>query len=118
MVDIEDTGPIVREILENPEKFVGQDICICGEEIPFENVPKVFTKVTGIPAISKTLTEEEFRANFIWMPKNAQDDMFGMYKWFEEYGYYGKTKDWTTGQKLTKLNTFEQWLKNTGWKGE
>ncbi len=118
LVDIDDIGPIVREILENPEKFVGQDICICGEEISFEDVPKVFTKVTGIPAIMKTLTEEEFRTGFKRLPKSAQDDLYNMYKWFEEYGYYGKDKDWTNGQKLTKLNTFEKWLRKTGWKGE
>jgi hypothetical protein len=41
-----------------------------------------------------------------------------MYRWFEEYGYYGKDKDWTNEQKLTKLNTFEEWLKKTGWKDE
>ena len=116
-VDIDDTGPIVREILENPDQFVGQDICICSEEISFEDVPKIFTKVTGIPAIAKTLTEEEFRENIKWLSKNAQDDLFYMYKFFEEYGCYGK-KDWTTGKKLTKLTTWEEWLKKTGWKGE
>jgi hypothetical protein len=62
LIDIEDTGPIIREILNDPEKFVGQDICICGEAIALEDLPKVFMKVTGIPAISKTLTEEEFRS--------------------------------------------------------
>jgi hypothetical protein len=31
------------------------------EEISFEDVSKIFTKVTGIPAVSKTLTAEEFR---------------------------------------------------------
>ncbi|CAF1445282.1 unnamed protein product, partial [Adineta steineri] len=36
----------------------------------------------------------------------------------EEYGYYGKNKDWTNGKQLTHLNTFEQWLKKTGWKGD
>jgi uncharacterized protein YbjT (DUF2867 family) len=118
LVDIDDQGPIVREILENPEKFVGQDVCICSEEISFEDIAKTFTKVTGIPAIAKTLSEEEFRGVIAWLPKPAQDDLFGMYKWFEEFGYYGKDKDWTNGQKLTKLNTFEQWLKKTGWKGE
>ena len=34
-----------------------------------------------------------------------------MYTWFEQYSYYGKDKDWKSGQKLTKLNTFEQWFK-------
>jgi hypothetical protein len=120
LVDIEDTGPIIREILNDPEKFVGQDVCICGESIALEDVPKVFTKVTGIPAISKTLSEEEFRSALkqMQMSKFVQDELVDMYKWFEQYGYYGKDKDWTNGQKLTKLNTVEQWLKKTGWKGE
>jgi hypothetical protein len=117
LTDIDDIGPVVREILENPENFVGEDICICAEEISFEDVPKVFTKVTGIPATAKTLTEEEFRATLNKLSEKGQDDLFSMYKWFEEFGYYGKNKDWTNGQKLTKLNTFEQWLEKTGWKG-
>ena len=41
-----------------------------------------------------------------------------MYGCFEEFGLYGKEKDWTNGQKLTKLNTFEEWLKKSGWKGD
>jgi len=118
LVDIDGIGPIVREILENPEKLVGHDICICSEEISFEGAPKVLTKVTGIPAIMKTLIEEEFRAGLKWFPKSGQDDLYNMYRWFEEYGYFGKNKDWTNGQKLTKLNTFEEWLKKTGWKDE
>ncbi|UJR24453.1 hypothetical protein I4U23_005829 [Adineta vaga] len=107
LVDIDDTGSIVREILEDPEQFVGKDICICSEEIRFEDVSKIFTKVTGIPSISKTLTEEEFRGATSFLPKSAQDDLFYMFKWFEQYGYYGKNKDWTTGKQLTHLNTFE-----------
>lgn len=118
LTDINDMGPLVRKILENPDKYVGQDICMCGEEIAFKDIPKVFTKVTGLPAIAKSLSEQEFRAATSFLPKIAQDDMFNMYKWFEEYGYYGKNKDWKNGQKLTKLNTWEDWLKKTGWKGE
>ncbi|CAF1362970.1 unnamed protein product [Didymodactylos carnosus] len=48
LVDIDDTGPIVVEMLKNPDQYIGPDICICGEEIAFEDVPKVFQKVTGI----------------------------------------------------------------------
>jgi hypothetical protein len=118
LVDINDQGPIVREILKTPEKFVGQIICVCGEAMAFEDIAKTFTKVTGIPAISKTLTAEEFHASLNFLPSHVLDDLLEMYKWFEEYGYYGKEMDWTNGQKLTKLNTFEQWLKKTGWKGE
>lgn len=118
LVDVDNVGSIVREILENPETFVSQVIRVCGEEISFEDIPKTFTKVTGIPAIAKTLTEEEFRESLNWLPKSALDALLDMYKWFEVYGLYKKDTDWTNGQKITKLNTFEEWLEKTGWKGE
>ncbi|CAF3401211.1 unnamed protein product [Rotaria sp. Silwood2] len=75
-------------------------------------------QVTGVPASAKALTEEEYRSNIQFLPKLLQDELFAMFQWFQEHGYYGKDKDWTTGQKVTPLNTFEQWLKKTGWKGE
>ena len=118
MIDIEDTGPIVSAILNDPEKYVGQDICMCGDAIAFSDVPKVFTKVTGVPAVAKTLTEEEYRLGMQFAPKFIQDEFFAMFQWFQDFGYYGKDKDWTTGKKLTGLNTFEQWLKKNNWKGE
>ena len=118
IVDIEDTGSIVREILNNPEKNLGQDICICGDVISFADMSKIFTKVTGQPAMSKTLTEDELRVLLGFMPKTVQDEIMAMLSWIEEFGYYGKEKDWTTGRKVTKLNTFKDWLRKTGWKGE
>jgi uncharacterized protein YbjT (DUF2867 family) len=63
MVDVDNVGAIVREILENPETFVGEVLRLCGDEISLEDISKTFTKVTGIPAISKTLTSEEFHAS-------------------------------------------------------
>ncbi len=99
MVNVDNVGPIVREILENPEAFVGQAIHISGDEIAVEDISKVFTKVTGIPAIFKTLTSEEFRARLSWLPKIAVDDLLDMYKWVEIHRLYQKDLDWTNGQK-------------------
>ena len=72
----------------------------------FEDLAEVFTKVNGVPSVSKKLTEEHFRSTFAPMSKLIQDELLDMYKWFEKYGYYGKAKDWTTGRKLTHLNTY------------
>lgn len=118
MVDIEDTGPIVSKILNDPEKYVNQDICICGDALPLNDIANIFSKVTGIPAVAKPLSEEEYRSIVQFMPKFIQDELFAMFQWFQEYGYYGRDKDWTSGQKLTAINTFEQWLRKTGWKGQ
>ena len=117
LVDVEDTGPVVREILKNPDKFVGQDICICGEAIAFGDLSKVFTRVTGKASVSKTVNEAEFRQMLGLMPKAGQDDLVEAYKWFEEFGCYGREKDWTTGKQIAPLNTFEEWLKKTQWSG-
>jgi uncharacterized protein YbjT (DUF2867 family) len=118
LLDIEDIGPVVREILTNPETFIGHDICISGDSIRFADISKVFTKVTGKAAISKKINEEEFRSMLFEMPMAAQDDVVDSYEWFEEYDSYCKDKDWATGQNLWKLKTFEEWLKQTGWQGD
>lgn len=115
-VDIEDTGPVVRAILQDPAKYVGQDICITGEEASLEDLAKIFTDTTGRAAVAQTLTEAEFRAKNSFMPKIIQDELYDMFKWFEQYGYYGVGKDWTTGKKLVNLTSFAQWLTKTGWR--
>ena len=117
MVDIDDTGPVVRAILGDPEKYVGQDICMTGEYASLEDVAQIFTRVTGVPAAAGSLTEEQYRSYTPNLPKPIQDEIYDMHQWFELYGYYGPNKDWTTGQKVTKLTSFEEWLKKTGWKG-
>jgi uncharacterized protein YbjT (DUF2867 family) len=118
IVDIDDLGAVVREILREPEKYVGKDICICAEAMTLEEMGKAFTKVTNIPAISKPLTEEECRLQWSHISPGTQTRLLNMYKWFDEYGYYGKEKDWSTGKQLVSLNTFEQWLKKSGWRGD
>lgn len=118
LVDVNDIGNVVREILENPEKYLNQVTYLCGEEIAFEDISKTFTKVTGIPAISKSLTPEEFRAGLVWLPKKAVDELFDMYKFFEISSFREQPRDWTSGQKVTKLSTWEDWLIKSGWKGE
>ena len=118
LVDIDDLGVVVRVALENPEKFVGRVIYVCGEEISFEEVSKTFTKVTGIPAISKTLTKEEFRTSLRFLSENILDELLDMYQLYEISDSYGNYTVRVNAQKITKLNTFEEWLKNTGWKGD
>ncbi|CAF4903470.1 unnamed protein product, partial [Rotaria magnacalcarata] len=61
---------------------------MCGEAIQFSDVAKVFTKVTGVPASVKTLTEAEYRLGMQFAPKFIQDEFLAMFQWFQEYGYY------------------------------
>lgn len=44
LADIEDTGPVLGEILKNPENLVGKDVCIYGEAIAFGDLLKSLDK--------------------------------------------------------------------------
>ena len=46
-IDIDDIGPLVAEILEQPDRYVGQVLMCVGEVLEFRRVPEIFTKVTG-----------------------------------------------------------------------
>ena len=46
-VDIEDMGPLVAQILEQPDKYVGQVLMCVGDVLKFGSVPKIFSKITG-----------------------------------------------------------------------
>lgn len=118
LVDINDLGSVARVVLESPEKFVGRVVYVCGQEISFEDVSKTFTKVTGIPAISKTLTREEFCASLSFLSQNMLNELLDMYQLYEIPDSYGNYALRINAQKLAKLNTFEEWLKKTGWKGD
>ncbi|CAF1294346.1 unnamed protein product [Didymodactylos carnosus] len=123
-IDITDFGKIVAAILEDPEKLVNKEICACGEAIKFKDIARVFTQVTGILSKCRTLSDEECRQRAKHFPKDIQDEFISSKQWAEEYGYYGKKTDseWDSGKKLVEknggnMNTFERFLKKTGWTG-
>ncbi|CAF5098594.1 unnamed protein product, partial [Rotaria sp. Silwood1] len=116
-VDIDDLGLIVSHLLQNPENFIGQEICVCGEEVEFEEFVRIFTRVTGRQAQAKTMTEHEFRQWAQHLPENVQNYLLDMFKWMEVNGCYIPEINWRNGHVLTKLNTFETWLIKSGWMG-
>lgn len=110
-------GPIVLEIFDHPEKYSNKSVPIVSDIISPNEMIQQFTKVTGIKAKFHTATEEEwFKLPF---PKDVADEIWQMWVFAQKDGYYHKDRDLELSRKLNPSAwTWEQFLKNTGWKGE
>jgi len=113
LIDAEtDTGPIVAKIIEEgPSKWNGKKVPVAAEYRTLKQIVDTLTKVTGKPHKFRTLSDEDIAKELSSM---NNDEFKQMYKWFKEYGYYGKdneVKDISIAKKLhPNIKNYEQYL--------
>jgi uncharacterized protein YbjT (DUF2867 family) len=110
-----DTGPIVAKIIEEgSSKWNGKKVPVAAEYISAKKIVDTLTKVTGKPHKLRTLSDEDIAKEFQYLNNEEAKQMF---KWFKDYGYYGKdneVKDISIAKKLhPNIKTFEQHLLQT-----
>jgi len=115
MVDaVNDTGPIVAKIIEEgPAKWNGKKVPVAGEYVNFKHLIDVLTKVTGKKHKLRTLNDDDIKE----FPSLDNKELKQMYKWFVDYGLYGKDeelKDISIAKQLhPKIKSFEQYAFET-----
>ncbi|CAF1503725.1 unnamed protein product [Didymodactylos carnosus] len=109
LVDIDDIGRVVIELLNKPDVYVHQTIRVCGELIEFQHISTIFTQVTGRYAQTITINEQEFKND------HSNDQLYTLFKYIEQYSQ-GRQQT-STDKQLVQLHTFETWLKKSEWKG-
>ncbi|KAJ1934706.1 hypothetical protein FBU59_005615 [Linderina macrospora] len=104
-----DTGVVVRYIIEHPETSVCRPHEVSGGYFEAQHMAKVFTEVTGKPS------------RFVTIPYEAlgPEQLVQMFKGFDEFGMFGGrteflNRDYKTERKFTSPADF--W-KNRGWDG-
>jgi len=114
-LDITQFGKIVLECLNNPQEYDGKFIPVAGEKLTAEEYVKAISKKVGKNVILKDLSPEEYVKLQTDLDKSAAEDMAEMFRWFKEYGYYGKRNDqWDMGKRIDpSLRTFSAWLDHT-----
>jgi len=113
MYDVASTGPILAKVLENPDKYVNQDVGSAGDELSGTQIVETFTKVTGKKAKFVEISETDYKAK---MPGPIGVELFNMFGWFQDFGYFGK-RDPFTAKNLGVAPSFEAWIKQSGWTG-
>ncbi|MCS4225794.1 NmrA/HSCARG family protein [Sphingobacterium sp. BIGb0165] len=116
------TGAAVLEIFSNPVEYSGKALPVVGDMISPGEIVETFKKVTGKKAeYASAYTKEDMLKHF---PEFGANDglvreILGMASYAIEYGYYGKERDLEWSRQVHPQSlTWEQFLRNTGWKGQ
>nr|WP_294947897.1 NmrA/HSCARG family protein [uncultured Mucilaginibacter sp.] len=116
------TGPAVLEIFDHFEQYAGLSMPVVGELISPVEMVATFSRLTGKKAAYRSAyTRDEFLHYFPDFKANSPlvDEIIGMVEYVVEYGYFGVGRDlqWSKSINPGTLN-WEQFLTQTGWKGE
>ena len=116
------TGSDVLEIFSNPDKYSGKSLPVIGDIISPQEIVETFTKVTGKKAeYSSAYSRAEMLNHFPEFSSNDDlvREILGMAEYAVEYGYFSKDRDLLWSRQIHPESlTWEQFLRNTDWKGE
>lgn len=96
-LDISQLGAIVLECLMKPNEYDSKFIPVAADNLTAENYVNAISKKVGKKVALNAVTPEEFVNLDTGMDKSAAEDMAEMFKWFKEFGYYGKNGEWDCG---------------------
>lgn len=112
MVALDDIAFFTAYIFAHPEEWGGRTLPIESESLTFAQIAATLEQVTGVPAEYRPMTLAEYAAQEL---PNIHD-IVNMLRFFVEYGVQ---RDREALRKIhPNLMTFEQWLRQTGWRGE
>ncbi|PIA18634.1 NAD(P)-binding protein [Coemansia reversa NRRL 1564] len=104
-----DTGPVAKYALENPEECLGLPLEVSGGYYEAQEIAKAYTEATGKPA------------RYVQIPYDAMglDFVTQMFKSFDEFGYFGFSTEFVERNKKInhKFVTPTEFWKNLKWEG-
>lgn len=105
-ISVQDVGPIVAPMFEQPEKYIGQIVPLAGDEIPPQAYADAISRATGVPVKYTHVPRETFAA--LGFP-GAEDlaDMFEFYR----LHIPSRAADVETCRALApELQSFDTWI--------
>ncbi len=100
MIAVDDIGAISAKIFDNPEKFIGKDIELAGDELTMPEVAALYETNTGKKTEFVELPVSVIRTN--------SAEMADMFQWFMDKGYEADLK--TQRDLFGKTISFKEWL--------
>ncbi|KAM9986128.1 hypothetical protein ACTFIZ_004407 [Dictyostelium cf. discoideum] len=111
MGDVDNIGSIVCEILLNENKYSGVVVPFSGGALTGPEIANIFSKVSGKSVTYNFIPPSIFRT--FGFP--GADDLASMFEYYNEFGVFHDF-DKSIASKITKLTTFEEYLKNSNFK--
>ena len=106
-VTVDDVGAFCAIALEHPEKWIGREVDLAGDELTMLQVAQTFSRVIGRQVSYVQMPWEQFE-------KAMGEEITAMNKWFNNVGYEA---DIPALRQEHPLTTFEEYLRRHGWSG-
>lgn len=101
-VAVDDIGAFAAIAFQNPDKWLGSEIDLAGDELTMPQVAQVFSRVSCQQVNYEQLPWEQFHSS-------VGDETTTMYKWFNNVGYDADIS--TVRKEYSDLKTLEQYLR-------
>jgi uncharacterized protein YbjT (DUF2867 family) len=103
---VDDLGAFAAMAFVDPERWIGREVDIAGDELTMLRSARVFGQVAGREVRYVQIPWDQFR-------QTAGDEITRMYEWFDQEGYEADIP--ALREEHPGLTTFEQYLRQSGW---
>lgn len=112
MYDVDDSGPILAAILNDPDQNNGKFIAACAQHASPQEILEIMQKHSNFG--SKLKMNLVPRDTFAKFPFPGADELAQMFGWFNEYTYFGPEVDINAGAKLyPNMRKFADWVSSS-----
>lgn len=106
-----DTGKWVAPVLADFDAYEGTVLSCSSGILTFREAADTIAKVTGKNVVYNQLPADLWKS---FLPEDMREHMHGMFKYFEDYGYFGQNTaekvEASAAKARGKLTSFEEWL--------
>jgi uncharacterized protein YbjT (DUF2867 family) len=107
-VAVEDVGAFAAIAFENPERWIGREVDLAGDEQTMPEIADTFGRVIGREVSYYQVPWDQFE-------EQMGEESAVMYRWFNDVGYEADIA--SLRQEYPELTTFERYLRSHGWDG-
>jgi uncharacterized protein YbjT (DUF2867 family) len=107
-VAVEDIGAFAAITFENPDRWIGREVDLAGDEPTMPQIAETFGRVIGREVSYYQVPWDQFE-------EQMGEEFAVQYRWFNDVGYEADIA--ALQQEYPELTTFERYLRAHGWEG-
>jgi len=106
MVDADDIGVFVAKAFEDPDRWIGREVDLAGDEMTMPEIADTLSRVIGRQV-------EYFQVPWDQFEEQMGEEFTLQYRWFNDVGYEAEIV--ALREEHPGLVSFEQYLRTNGW---
>ncbi|WP_201756096.1 NmrA/HSCARG family protein [Corallococcus silvisoli] len=107
MVAVDDLGAFALQVLEDPEKFIGERIDVASDEVTGQQAAALLSMVSGHRIHFEQVPLEQLH--------QQSEDLAAMFEWLDKVGYHADILTLRNDYPRVTWQTFETWARHQDW---